>query len=156
MKICLGDNKKNLKIHTTMDGDSNFLCGLNPTARIFIPKTLRKEENKKNLRITYESIMAILSSMENDLNIPIGYCDIKDTSLTIYLSNESIMTFTPVNMDDIYFYDIYVEYCIVVEDEWKSYADERYQFRFSNENPLDQTIAQFIYLSLQTLYSSNE
>ena len=137
-----------------MDGDSIFICGLNPTANAFIPKSLRKKENSETLRITYDSIMTILSSMENDLGIPIGYCDIRDNSFSIYLSNESIMTFTPVDIEDIYFYDIYVEYCIVVEEEWKSYANERYQFRFSNENPLDQAIAQFIYLSLQTLYSN--
>ncbi len=142
-------------MNTTIDSDFNSLCGLNPSAAAFIPKSQRKEKNIQTLRITYDSIMTILSSMENDLGIPIGVCDIKDNSFSIYLSNESIMTFTPVDIDDIYHYHIYIEYCTVIEEEWKCYADERYQFRFSNENPLDQAIAQFIYLSLQSLSTSN-
>ena len=131
--------------------DENLaVCGMNPSAPIFVPKSQRKDENKETLRITYDSISNILSSMQNDLGISIGYCTICDHSLSVYLSNETIMTFTPVNMDDIYFYDIYIEYCMVFEEEWKCYADERMQFRFSKETPLDQTIAQFIYLSLQS------
>ena len=137
---------------TTIMDENLALSGLNHTAQAFIPKSLRKVENQETLRITYDSISSILSSMENDLGTSIGHCIINENSLSVYLTdNEFIMTFTPVDIHDIYFFNIYIEYCMVFEEEWKCFSDERIQFRFSNENPLDQTIAQYIFISSQPL-----
>lgn len=131
----------------TMDESMTGL-GLNPTAPVFVPKSQRKEK-VKNL---YNSVSSIVLSMEMDLDIPIGNFTVFDNSLTVYLSNETIMTFTPID-NDISHYRIMIQYCIVEGYDWKPYMNEAMVFKFTDEYPIDQAIAEFIYISSQSTSS---
>lgn len=138
-----------------MMDESMMEGGLNPNAAVYIPKS--KREEKKEIHKLFDSVSSIILSMEMDLEYDIGKFSLTEDSLTVYLSNESILTFTPVD-NDIYHYHIFIQYCIVEGYDWKPYMNECMDFTFSKENPIDQAIAEFIHLSSQSSFEedSNE
>lgn len=135
-----------------MMDESVMEVGLNPNASVFIPKSQRIE--KKEIHKLYDSVSSIVLSMEMDLESDIGKFSVSGDSLNIYLSNESIMTFTPID-NDIYHYRIFIQYCIVEGYDWKPYMNESMNFTFSDENPIDQSIAEYIYLSSQSSFEED-
>ena len=133
---------------TNMMHESMMEGGLNPNAPVFVPKSQR-EEKEKEIHKLYNSVSSIVLSMEMDLEYDIGKFYVSNDSLTVYLSNESIMTFTPID-NDISHYRIMIQYCIVEGYDWKPYMNETMVFKFTDEYPIDQAIAEFIYISSQS------